>query len=133
MGVQATRVGNYDQLINDMLASDAQLSADLREKLGARVLLALLFQEASSAVLSARARGVQIELTERLGTDAFTITSGFANVYFERTPEGIAVKVWGYPGLGLSEVLKPEPSADRMGAQAIGAVKKALAFFVVAK
>ena len=133
MRVQAVHVGNYDQLINDMLVSDAQLSAEFREKLGARILMALLFQEASSAVLSAKARGAQVELTERLGTDAFTLTSGFANVYFERTSEGVAVKVWGYPGIGLNEVLKPEGSADRMGTQAVGAVKKALAFFVAAK
>jgi hypothetical protein len=92
-----------------------------------------LFQEAASAVLSAKAKGAPLEMVERLGSDEFSLTSGLARVHFQRTSEGIEVKVWGYPGLGLDELLRPEPSADRMGRQAVQAVQKALGFFVVAK
>lgn len=126
-------MGKYDQLLDEMVESSAELAGELRSKLGARILLALLFQEAADAVLSAKAKGAPLELTESAGNDAFALVSGFGRVHFERTQEGVAVRVWGHPGLGLNEVLKPEISADLMRKQAEGAIQKALGFFRTTK
>jgi hypothetical protein len=92
------------------------------------LLVAALLQEAVSAVVELRGRGVVLELEDK--GNGFDLVRGVHRVTVRRINDGVSVELHGMPVFRFREVLTPAATWDEMGAQAHAAMRTAVAHVV---